>query len=374
MVSNKNIMDLSDEEDDNPYDFVAQYRKLEMERKNKINESPVDCEEVIIISSTSSQTEIVVDAKQDSLPSYNLRSKRTKKSTNSDVNTDLNLTASTSNQSKPQRNRQRSKSSDVNTDLNLTASTSDQSKPQRNRQRSKRNKEPENENGSVICIGDFYDGYNMPPPKIMTEKSNDNKLEDVENIMSNWKKRQIEEAELEDALAQANRIMNVKVYWRKMRTHCFPLRMHQSISSIYEHFAKLEDIDLSHVRLDLHNKLLSPKDTPNSINYKIIDFIDGDIEFYKSPYDTPDVPEVEEEPQDEMVQFHVKQKDVKRPITIELKKTDKMLIMYIKLKELLGFDIDSFTLEFDGDKVKFMDTMKSLDLEGDECFELFQKN
>ncbi|KAE9523258.1 hypothetical protein AGLY_016358 [Aphis glycines] len=373
-MSNKNIMDLSDEEDDNPYDFVAQYRKLEMERKNKINESPVDCEEVTIISSTSSQTEIVVDAKQDGLPSYNLRSKRTKKSTNSDVNTDLNLTASTSDQSKPRRNRQRSKSSDVNTDLNLTASTSGQSKPQRNRQRSKRNKEPENVNGSVICIGDFYDGYNMPPPKIMTEISNDDKLEDVENIMANWKKRQIEEAELEDALAQANRIMNVKVYWRKMRTHCFSLRMHQSISSIYEHFAKLEDIDPSYVRLDLHNKLLSPKDTPNSINYKIIDFIDGDIEFYKSPYDTPDVPEVEEEPQDEMVQFHVKQKDVKRPITIELKKTDKMLIMYIKLKELLGFDIDSFTLEFDGDKVKFMDTMKSLDLEGGECFELFQKN
>jgi len=107
----------------------------------------------------------------------------------------------------------------------------------------------------------------------------------------------------------------------------------------------------------------------------LILFSDGDIEFYKSPYDTPDVvPEVEEEPQDEMVQFHVKQKDVKRPITIELKKTDKMLIMYIKLKELLGFDIDSFTLEFDGDKVKFMDTMKSLDLEGGECFDLFQKN
>lgn len=105
----------------------------------------------------------------------------------------------------------------------------------------------------------------------------------------------------------------------------------------------------------------------------LILFSDGDIEFYRSPYDTPDVPEVKEESQVEIVQFHVKQKDVKKPITIELKKTDKMLVMYIKLKELLGFDIDSFTLEFDGDKVKFMDTIKSLDLEGGECFELFQK-
>lgn len=58
---------------------------------------------------------------------------------------------------------------------------------------------------------------------------------------------------------------------------------------------------------------------------------------------------------------------------MEIKKTDKMLILYIKLSEMLGFDIDSFTLEFDGDKIKKSDTMESLDLEGDECLELFQK-
>jgi len=50
-----------------------------------------------------------------------------------------------------------------------------------------------------------------------------------------------------------------------------------------------------------------------------------------------------------------------------------MLILYVKLSEMLGLDIDSFTLEFDGDKIKKSDTMESLDLEGDECFELFQK-
>lgn len=40
---------------------------------------------------------------------------------------------------------------------------------------------------------------------------------------------------------------------------------------------------------------------------------------------------------------------------------------------MLGLDINSFTLEFDGDKIKKTDTMESLDLEGDECLELFQK-
>jgi len=30
---------------------------------------------------------------------------------------------------------------------------------------------------------------------------------------------------VEDSLAIANRVMNVKVYWRQMRTYRFPLRM-----------------------------------------------------------------------------------------------------------------------------------------------------
>lgn len=333
-------MDLSDE-DENPYDFVAQYKKLQMERKNKV---AVDKQKPIVNSTINSQTTTSVNVTQNS-------STQSEALTNSVVNTIVNSTASTNGRGRNTRSRR-------------------QLRGRRNRA----TEESTNVVGPVICIGDFDDGYDMSLPKVSKEKTtNEKMMEDAGNIMDNWKKRQIEEAEVEDALALANRVMNIKVYWRQMRTYRFPLRMFQPISSIYEHFAKLEDIDPSHVRLDLHKKTLSPTDTPNSINYKIVDFIDGEIEFYKSPYETPDVvPEVEE-PQDDLVKFCIKQKDVKRPIFMEIKKTDKMLILYIKLSEMLGFDIDSFTLEFDGDKIKKTDTMESLDLEGDECFELFQK-
>lgn len=50
-----------------------------------------------------------------------------------------------------------------------------------------------------------------------------------------------------------------------------------------------------------------------------------------------------------------------------------MGVLYIKLSEKLGIDINSFILEFDGDKIDKCDTMESLDLDGDECFELFEK-
>jgi len=43
--------------------------------------------------------------------------------------------------------------------------------------------------------------------------------------LSNWQQRRIEEAEYKNALAQANSVMNIKVYWRQMGTYRFPLRM-----------------------------------------------------------------------------------------------------------------------------------------------------
>ncbi|XP_015375400.1 PREDICTED: uncharacterized protein CG4449 isoform X2 [Diuraphis noxia] len=326
-------MDQSDE-DENPYDFVLQYKKLQMERKNKVTSA--DDEHQPIVNSTLNSPIKTSSTQSEAL-------------TNSDVNNTVDSTASTSSHTKGRSRRPKG-----------NCATQDST----------------NVDGPIICIGDFYDGYDMPSPIVPKEKtSNDKMMDDANNIMDNWKKRQIEEAETEDDLALANRVMNVKVFWRQMRTYRFPLRMFQPISGIFEYFAKLEDIDPSHVHLDLHKKTLSPTDTPNSINYKIIDFIDGDIEFYKSPYDTPaDVSEVEvEKPQDDFVKFCIKQKDTKRPIIMEIKKTDKMLILYIKLSELLDLDIDSFTLEFDGDQIKKSDTMESLDLEGDECFELFPK-
>lgn len=73
------------------------------------------------------------------------------------------------------------------------------------------------------------------------------------------------------------------------------------------------------------------------------------------------------------MKFKIKQRDVKLPLFISIKKTDQMAVLYIKISEKLGLDINSFTLEFDGDKIDKYETMESLDLVGDECLELFKK-
>jgi len=52
------------------------------------------------------------------------------------------------------------------------------------RRRNRAAKESANVIGPVICIGDFYDGYDMSLPKVSTEKtSNEKMMEDVDNIM-----------------------------------------------------------------------------------------------------------------------------------------------------------------------------------------------
>lgn len=79
-----------------------------------------------------------------------------------------------------------------------------------------------------------------------------------------------------------------------------------------------------------------------------------------------------EKPDDE-VEFRIIQKNVKHPLYVGLQKEDKMIVLYVKLSEMLGLDLSSFTLEFDGDVIDKLDTIESLDLEGGECFELYQK-
>lgn len=106
-------------------------------------------------------------------------------------------------------------------------------------------------------------------------------------------------------------------------------------------------------------------------------FLAGDIVYYRSPFDTPKISESENKDEtttEEEIQFRIIQKDVKHPLIMTIKKTEKMQILYFKLSEKLGLDINSFTLEFDGDKIKVTDSIESLDLEGDECFELYKKS
>ncbi|XP_025418984.1 uncharacterized protein CG4449 [Sipha flava] len=216
--------------------------------------------------------------------------------------------------------------------------------------------------GPTIVIGDFYDGYDM---SYLPPRSKRSKKEEVMFIPPD-----------ECTLEELNRTINVKVYWRETSTSTFPIRMFQSIESIFEHFVKIEQINITHITLTLHGKILRPTDTPRSINYKISDFIDGKIDFYQSSISDPSKNNEakEEKLEDDEIKIYIMQKDVRKRIFFTIKKNEKMIILYIKVSEKLGLDIEQFTLLLDGDNIKWNDTVKTLDLEGDECVQLDEKD
>lgn len=103
----------------------------------------------------------------------------------------------------------------------------------------------------------------------------------------------------------------------------------------------------------------------------ILLFLDGDVGY--RPGCIIDTPKVVNEPADDEVKFRIIRKDVKKPMFMCIKKTDSMQVLYIKLSEKLCLQLNSFTLLFEGEKIKYSDTMETLDLEGDECFDLIEK-
>jgi hypothetical protein len=78
--------------------------------------------------------------------------------------------------------------------------------------------------------------------------------------------------------------------------------------------------------------------------------------------------------EDDEIKIYIMQKDVRKRIFFTIKKNEKMIILYIKVSEKLGLDIEQFTLLLDGDNIKWNDTVKTLDLEGDECVQLDEKD
>lgn len=101
--------------------------------------------------------------------------------------------------------------------------------------------------------------------------------------------------------------------------------------------------------------------------------LDGELEFYQSICDTLKDKKAEEELSEEEIKLFIMRKNVRKKMIFSIKKTESMLVLYIKISEELKLDTTSFTLHLDGDKIKWSDTVKSLDLEGDECLELHEK-
>lgn len=160
-------------------------------------------------------------------------------------------------------------------------------------------------------------------------------------------------------------IVNVKVVWRHGDPHSFPIAKKKDIGSIFEFFAKQENVCTDNILLSKKDKVLSPHSTPLSIDYKVTDILEGGI-----LQNGTAKPTGSNQQDKDCIEVKVQQKNVKKPLLIQLHKSNDMHILAKKVASELGIDESKLKFNFDGDMLDLDETVESLDLEGGECFDL----
>uniref|UniRef100_A0A8D8ZUT3 Uncharacterized protein CG4449 n=2 Tax=Cacopsylla melanoneura TaxID=428564 RepID=A0A8D8ZUT3_9HEMI len=170
-----------------------------------------------------------------------------------------------------------------------------------------------------------------------------------------------------DDECEADEIVNVKVVWRQSEPYSFPIVKKKDLGSIYEFFAKRENVSIQKILLSKKDQVLSPHCTPLSIEYKVTDILEGGI--LEETVNNQQAA-VNKQQDKNCIEVKVQQKNVKKPLLIQLHKSNDMHILAKKVAAELGIDIEKLKFNFDGDLLDLDETVESLDLDGGECFDL----
>lgn len=78
--------------------------------------------------------------------------------------------------------------------------------------------------------------------------------------------------EADQSFDSENYELSLKIKWEG-KIERFAHRKHQKFADLIEQLAKRAGSDASHVVLDINERIINPEDTPDSINYRISQFI-----------------------------------------------------------------------------------------------------
>ncbi|XP_075148109.1 uncharacterized protein LOC142222057 [Haematobia irritans] len=188
------------------------------------------------------------------------------------------------------------------------------------------------------------------------------------NLKKSKKNQNIEKNPcLDISLDDDNPELSIKVKWKGI-PEAFKLRKYQKFSLIFQQLAEREGTDLGNIAFNISSRIITPEDTPDSIDYKIYQFIDGRV---ITALNSPMGAAAPKKQRDQnKITVKIQSDKWKRPLQIDLQKTDKFRILYIKCSEELSVNIDRLKLSFDGDLLELNDTPADLDLEGGEVIDL----
>ncbi|CAD6995307.1 unnamed protein product [Ceratitis capitata] len=171
---------------------------------------------------------------------------------------------------------------------------------------------------------------------------------------------------LECSFDEDNPEVSVKIKWDGGNPEIFKLRKHQKFQDIFIIIADREQEPIDNLVFNIENRIISAGDTPASINYKVYEFISG-----RALSDDFDMGARRKKRNANIIMLKI-QSDLwpKRPLKVELNKTDKLKILYIKCAEELKMPAEDLILSFNGDHLGFNETPEDFEFEGDEAVDL----
>ncbi|XP_013188285.2 DNA repair protein Rad60 [Amyelois transitella] len=165
---------------------------------------------------------------------------------------------------------------------------------------------------------------------------------------------------------EENEELSVKVYWQSAEYFKFSIRKYQKLTSIFDYFAKKENVNFDKLFFTFNDRILKPDDTPDSINYNIVKFIDGGIVNQSvSKLVTNNKNNVTNG-----IKLKFQCQNVKKPFETVIRLEERLSVAMLKCAEFFEKPLDKLRFEFDGDTLSGKNTPEDLELEGGECIDV----
>ncbi|RZF39236.1 hypothetical protein LSTR_LSTR010330 [Laodelphax striatellus] len=251
--------------------------------------------------------------------------------------------------------------------LNAESSNATDTTQKRNT-RSKRGRK----RSDVICIGsddeEQYDSHAIPSKsKVKAKARSKNTKNNVESILL----IEDDEASNDDYLDE---IINVKIEWMCEGGLIIPHGRTQPFAKIYEDLSKMKGYDVNKIVLCKQDgKVVKPHDTPLSIKLSIIDILEGSVSskaIENGDRNSENADAEADENNKNLCNFKILVEGQKAPSYVKMEKDQTMHVLLSKLAGQLNLNIEKMRLWFDGDLITPNHTPLTMELEGDECFEI----
>lgn len=145
-----------------------------------------------------------------------------------------------------------------------------------------------------------------------------------------------------------NEELSVKVYWQSSEHVKFNIRRFQKLTQIFDYFAERGNVSKDKLFFTYNDRILKSDDTPDSINYSIVKFIDGGIinQSVSSIF--------KKDEKEDGIQIKFQCQNVKKPFVTNIRPDDKMLVVMMKCAEHLEKPLEKLKFHFDGDLISGM--------------------